>query len=80
MAKQKKESSKPAKEKKEKKARVVKRRAKRAEPKKQNSYHIIQSAISNYCLCRLDTPYIYKINKFLMFLRSYAAGTVTSIT
>ena len=49
MAKQKKESSKPAKEKKEKKARVVKRRAKRAEPKKQNSYHIIQSAISNYC-------------------------------
>ena len=49
MAKQKKESSKPAKEKKEKKARVVKRKAKRVEPKKQNSYHIIQSAISNYC-------------------------------
>lgn len=49
MAKQKKESSKSAKEKKEKKARVVKRKAKRVEPKKQNSYHIIQSAISNYC-------------------------------
>jgi len=49
MAKQRKESSKPAKEKKEKKARVVKRKAKRVEPKKQNSYHIIQSAISNYC-------------------------------
>ena len=49
MAKQKKESSKPAKEKKEKKERVVKRKAKRVEPKKQNSYHIIQSAISNYC-------------------------------
>jgi len=46
MAKKKKQPSKPEKE---KKAKVVKRKAKRVEPKKQNSYHIIQSAISNYC-------------------------------
>lgn len=50
MANKKKQTSKLEKEKKiEKKPRVVKRKAKRQEPKKRNSYHIIQSAISNYC-------------------------------